>query len=90
MKKVHEGRSLIYTFLVSLNYHHDIACLSIESQKLESYVHDIYKALHEFGSINEQSIFDYFFDAFDCDFLWIEISTELMAQSLFTHFQQLM
>lgn len=89
VKNIQEGRSLVYTLLASLNYHHNVACLSVASERLESYVHDIHKTLHEFGPINEQALFDYFLDEFNCDFLWIEMSKELMAQSWFADFEQM-
>ncbi len=90
VKNIHEGRSLVYTLLASLNYHHNIAALSIESQKLESFVHDIYKALDGYSPINEQSIFDYFLDEFNCDFLWIEMSKDLMSQVWFADFEHML
>ena len=90
VKNVQEGRSLVYTILASLNHHHNIACLGTVPIALESYVHNIYNTLKEFDAINEQALFDFFLEEFNCDFLWIEINTELVAQSWFADFEHML
>ncbi len=87
VKNEKEGRALIQTVLASLNFHHSISCLTVSSNQLESFTHNIYKTLNEFGQISEQTIFNYFLDEFESDFLWIEMSKDLMAQSWFADFE---
>ena len=90
VKNIEEGRSLVYTLLASLNCHHDIACLSMDRQRLKAYVCDVYKALRQEGTIGESSLFDFFLDQFACDFLWIEMTPELMACSWFADFEHML
>ncbi|MEX0671926.1 MAG: hypothetical protein WD068_01075 [Candidatus Babeliales bacterium] len=90
VKSIIDGRALIYKLLTSLNCHHTIATVAITACSFEPFVTNIIDALGASEAITEQILFDYFLDEFDADFFWIEMTHELMAQSWFGVFEQML
>jgi len=88
---IHAGRSMVSTMLYSLNYYHDIACLTVaEQQPLDSRCCDLYTKLLEKGHLDSQSydIEEFFLEDFYADFLWIEETEELKDAAWYNHFLQ--
>lgn len=84
------GRNLVATFLDSLTAHRDIACLTVSQKALESYITNIYHELLLHGYIDRfmaQNLEEFFIEQFYFDFLWIECTSKLLAQSWFADFQ---
>lgn len=87
------GRSIINTFLSSLNCYHDCACLSGVNIPLNASVCDIYRVLvgmaHD-GHLDQGDIEEFFLEDFYFDVLWIELTEQLKQQPWFAHFNQLL
>lgn len=91
---VRQGRSLVKTFLESLNCYHNLAMVTLENIPLLFPVLDVYRGLLEKGYVNpissiKHSALDQFFvDDFFADFMWIESSQELLSSDWFIEFKQ--
>jgi len=89
LNDVRAGRSIINTMLYSLNYYHDVACLTIEDcPQLDSSCCDIYAELLEKGYL-ESDPYDvdaFFLEDFNADFLWIEKTAELIKSPWYQYF----
>lgn len=78
---VRSGRALINLFLRSLNYYHNVACLSTSSEPLDSSVIDLYAELMVGGYLDEgatRQLEEFFLDRFDHDFMWMEASRSVV------------
>ncbi len=87
------GRTVIETFLMSLNHFHDVACLTTSTQPLPPMVTNIYQLLDQGGFLEPYSMLDFeefFLEYFYYDFIWIEASYDLLSQPWFTYFEQKM
>ncbi len=90
VRDIAAGRNIINTFLDSLAAYHEIACLSVSNNGLESYITNIYHELLLHGYIERcqaKNLEEFFIDQFYFDFLWIECSSKLMEQPWFADFQ---
>jgi hypothetical protein len=87
---IQTGRSIITTLLYSLNYYHDVACLSLEEMLLDSRFFDVYTHMLEGNYLEGQGydIEDFLLDSFYADFLWIEETDKLQAAVWYPHFLQ--
>jgi len=80
VKSINEGRSVITTMLYSLNYYHDIACLSIGEMSVDSKFFNVYDHMIEGGYLEGQyhDIEAFLIEHFYANFLWIEETQELL------------
>ncbi len=91
VQNLHEGRSVINTMLYSLNYYHDIACLTLRDYPLlDSVCFDVYLHALEKGCLDSDpyDLNSFFLDYFFADFLWIEETEELVASQWYGPFLQ--
>ena len=87
------GRCLVYRFLNSLYCYNSKAALSISSVILDDSISDIYYELVKDGYTEPllcNDMEDFFIDQFYCDFMWIEVSDELIKNWWFSDFWQKM
>ena len=87
LSSVEEGRTLITKFIAALNCYRSIACIKQNQYNLEG-VFDIYKAIREYGEISNHSLFNFFLDQFNFDFLCIEMTYQLMQAPWMKDFLQ--
>jgi len=91
------GRSLVFQFLKSLNYYHENAVLTISTPIVDNslntinniYINDIYYELVQgsyLDNLQHRDLDEFFIDQFYYDFLWIEVSHELIDTSWFFEF----
>jgi len=86
---IHSGRSIINTMLYSLNYYHDVACLTMEEYpQLDSECCDLYLQLLEGGYLDGEpyDLEAFFLENFYADFLWIEETHELVKTPWYQQF----
>jgi hypothetical protein len=90
MPDMGSGRVLIETFLASLDCYHNVACLTLERERLPQTVTNLYQEIymHALGSISSTHIEEYLVDHFYFDFLWIELSDVLCKQVWFEPLKQ--
>lgn len=91
VEDLHAGRSLINTMLYSLNYYHDVVCLTIEDHPLlDSSYFDVYLHLLEGEYLDGQpcDVEEFFIEHFYADFLWIEETSELVRSAWYQQFLQ--
>ena len=85
-RSIQEGRSIIETFLQTLNFYHNVACLTTV-KKLPLYeATDIYAVLEVGGyldSFEQQYLEEYFVEHFYFDFMWVEATTEMLISDWF-------
>ena len=78
---VEAGRSLINLFLRSLNYYHNVACLSMSHLPLDVSVMDLYGELMVGGHLDSgatRQLEEFFLEKFDHDFMWLEVSETVL------------
>jgi hypothetical protein len=87
VRNVSAGRTLFYTFLNSLNYYSEIACLTLSDQPLTGKVIDLYESLQQYGYLLELPYLeDLLQEKWQFDFLWIEVTQELLNTGWFYNF----
>jgi len=89
VKDVAAGRSLVSSFLHSLNYYSDNAVLTLSDYSLDSSIADIYYELLQGGYVDSCSYSDFdefFIDQFYYDFMWIEATKETIDEKWFAEF----
>lgn len=69
------GRALISTFLASLNYYHQVGCLTIDNQPLMD-ADNLYRMLKD-NYQNNNDLDQFFMESFYYDFIWIEENESL-------------
>ena len=79
---IHAGRGLISTFLSSLNYYSNVACLTAHDVPHDPTIFDIY------SEVAGSSLEEFFVENFYFDFMWIEALPELTSTVWFTDFEQ--
>lgn len=89
VKDVEHGRSLMQTFLTSLNYYHEVAALSTNDQPLDNSVINLFKVLDEGGWLRYpyNDFCEYLCDHFYSDFLWIEATHDLLSADWYKNFE---
>lgn len=86
-----QGRAILYTFLNSLHYYTDVACLTINTVPLKYTIFDLHHYLQEGGFLNPHAHADleeFFLEQFESDFLWIEACPALTQQAWYPYFEQ--
>ncbi len=84
------GRNLVHTFLDTLTVYHEVGCLTVSNNPLESYITNIYHELLLQSYIDQyeaKNLEEFFIEQFYFDCLWIECTTSLIEQPWFTDFQ---
>lgn len=83
------GRLLIETFLPSLKYYHQVGCLTIEEVP-NSQTLDVLSTLLELEKYYgmSQAIEMFFLEQSELDFVWIELSDDLMSSISMDHINQ--
>lgn len=84
---VKTGRSIMYSMLQSLNYYHMAACMArTQTLPLDASITDIYSQLscaaHE---TCYEEVERFYIEEFFGDFLWIELSPQLVDAQLLAH-----
>lgn len=85
VSSLHEGRSFIKKFLRSINYYQEITFLSSDIQTHPDEFHNLYMILNQ---LDEQQLTDFLCNNFYSDFLWIELTDDLIHSSWFDTFQR--
>jgi len=86
---IEHGRQLLELFLSSLGYYHAVGCLTLFSTPGSMPVGDIFQELAHGGYIDRtETMGDYFFDQFDYDFLWIELTAPLSSLNWYQAFTE--
>ncbi|MCX5923178.1 MAG: hypothetical protein NTU89_01280 [Candidatus Dependentiae bacterium] len=82
VKNITSGRSLINTFLNSLNYYHNVGCLTAIPICLDLQTVDMYQLIQEYTQSFEidRAIEDFFVEHSYFDFVWIEMTKDLLDQ----------
>lgn len=89
---VKTGRSIINMFLQSLNYYHDIACLTMVDEPFEQHVFDLYQEMTLRFCLEPSSqydIEDFLIEYFYCDFMWVEATQGLIEAPWFSTVEQI-
>lgn len=85
----HEGRKLMGTLLASLDYYQNVACLTDSDIQLYPSIYDISTYLIEARYV-PKNLESFFFEQHEFDFMWIELTPSLIAQSWFEEFKVLL
>lgn len=86
---VKEGRALMNTLLTSLDYYHSVACLTESDLLLPANSVDLFSYLIE-GRYIPHNLEQFFLEYDDFDFLWIELTPNLLAQPWLEAFKSLL
>jgi hypothetical protein len=92
VRDVKIGRSIINMFLQSLNYYHDIACLTVVDEPFEQHVFDLWREMTLRFCLEPSSqydIEDFLIEYFYCDFMWVEATRELVEAPWFPTVEQI-
>jgi hypothetical protein len=84
-QSIKEGRSIISTFINTLNIYSDIACLSTSKEPLPHGA-DIYGILEGGGylsSFEQYFLEEFFIEYFYYDFMWIEATLDMLTSAWF-------
>jgi|SaaInlStandDraft_7_1057024.scaffolds.fasta_scaffold06154_9 hypothetical protein len=83
------GRTIMKTFLRSLNYYTDIACLTTQPSQLGGTVTDLFTLLHNYGALkSRQRLNEFIIEEFDFDFLWIEEKPAWLVERWYLEFEE--
>lgn len=85
------GRSIMKMLLRSLGCYQSIGCLSLNNHDLEPEIIDIYSSLSAYGYLDttsKKTMQDFLWEEFNCDFIWIELTTLLNEQLWYAYFYQ--
>ncbi len=87
VQDVEHGRQVLEACLSSLHYYHSIGCLTLFNTPDNMLVEDIFHDLSHSGSLDRPDVLaDYFFDQFDYDFVWIELTASLSGLQWYQSF----
>lgn len=86
---VNEGRELMNMLLASLDYYHTVSCLTESDIQLSADIHDVLTHLIE-GRYVPNNLDQFFLDNGDFDFMWLELTPNLLAQPWLEEFKALM
>ncbi len=86
---VDEGRELMAKLLQSLDYYHMVACLTESEMPLSTTTHDLLTHLIE-GRYLPNGLEQFFLEYNELDFLWIELTPNLLAQPWLEQFKSLL
>lgn len=90
VKNIETGRLLISLFLHSLNYYHEVACLTVDNNPLDKSIFNLYRAMLKLDALNQHDLEDFLVEYFYCDFMWIEATKDLTGSSWFPMFKKVM
>lgn len=82
------GRTIMTSVLKSLNFYHDIAYLGTGQISLGEQYFDLHDVLVKYNYVEEKSLLNFFSDQFYFDFLWIEMSDELLKTHWYSLFEK--
>ena len=90
VKDVFHGRELMKTFLGSFNYYNEVSCLTMNSIPLGNSVVSVHKELEAGGWLNYPytDLSEFLCDHFYSDFLWIEITNDLIVMPWYKAFRK--
>ena len=81
------GCTVMKTFLRSLNFYTDIACITENVLHIDG-VTDLYSLLHNNGAFkSRQKLNEFIIEEFDYDFLWIEEKKEWLGTQWYIEFE---
>lgn len=82
------GRTLLDTFLLTLNCYYQVGCLSTHAAPWPAGIDNIYDQLVSGGYLKDKDLEQYFMDSFHSDFIWIEEQPSLTNYHWFDLFKQ--
>lgn len=90
INSVEEGRFIIDKFLGSLNCYHKKACFTLSELALDCQTTDLYLELLLMSRVDgvTGSLEGFLYDHGDHDFIWIEATKKVLANSVFHEFVQ--
>ncbi|MBN1549545.1 hypothetical protein JW872_02690 [Candidatus Babeliales bacterium] len=90
VRDVFHGRELMKTFLGSFNYYNEVACLSVSSIPLGNSIVSVLKELEAGGwlSYPYNDLSEFLCDHFYSDFLWIEVTNDLVTMPWYKVFRK--
>lgn len=87
VQNIEHGRQVLEACLSSLHYYHSIGCLTLFNTPETMPVGDIFHDLSHSGSLDRpHALADYFFDQFEYDFVWIELTASLSSLQWYQSF----
>jgi len=88
---IHDGRTLIFTFLNSLSFIlHSIACVTTSDTMLPENIINIHEQLSKIENFNTSHtdyMQNFFFEQFYFDFIWVEMTTSLITSEWYQEFE---
>lgn len=91
VQNIEHGREVLEACLSSLQYYHSIGCLTLFNTPHAMPVDDIFNDLSHSGSLDRPDVLaNYFFDQFDYDFMWIELTASLSSLQWYQSFAKQM
>lgn len=89
VQDIEHGREVLEACLASLHYYHTIGCLTLFNTPQGMHIDDIFNDLSHTGSLDHpNALADYFFDQFDYDFVWIELTASLSSLQWYQSFSK--
>lgn len=89
VQDIEHGREMLASCLSSLDYYHTIGCLTLFNTPHILSVEDIFNDLSHTGSLDKpEMLANYFFDQFDYDFVWIELTASLSSLQWYQSFSK--
>jgi len=89
---IDDGRALIFTFLNSLSFIlHTVACVTTSDSALPNTIIDIHAQLSQsenFNALHSDYMQTFFFEHFYFDFIWVEMSSSLIASEWYLDFEK--
>ncbi len=85
---IEQGRSIVYTLLDSLDYYHNIGCLSLNTQPVSTVTNINNVLLDTTISWTKEFLAEYLLEIFFFDFFWIEATSTLIQYEMFDLFQE--
>jgi hypothetical protein len=90
-KNVLSGRALLETMLTSLSYYQHVGYLTAKPTTQKNNIIDIYTIIHKDAQVYGlwHAIEQFFINYHNIDFIWIELTNDLLLQMGFNHIMQL-
>ncbi len=88
VENVAMGRSLVNTFLSSLDCYYATACLTHSDQPLATTVYDLFADIDSYAHGARGDLEEFFLERFYVDFLWIEYTQKLKETWWVSDFEQ--
>ena len=89
VQDIEHGREVLEACLSSLHYYHSIGCLTLFNTPHSISIDDIFNDLSHSGSLDRpEALANYFFEQFDYDFVWIELTASLSGLQWYKSFER--